>query len=96
MSKLASRSSKRTELLLLKQSETERRRLLRLKMDIDIRWNSTYDMILRAMRLRVPLKSWLETQMQSEPGLDRLTLSNTGLEEVKILDRPTPSVCAFY
>jgi hypothetical protein len=42
-------------------------------------------MILRAMRLRVPLKSWLETQMQSEPGLDRLTLSNTDWKKLRYL-----------
>jgi hypothetical protein len=70
---------------LLKQTEIERRRLLRLKTDIDIRWNSTYDMILRAMRLRVPLKSWLEAQMEKDPALDRLTLTNTDWKKLRYL-----------
>jgi len=46
-------------------------------MDIDIQWNSTYNMILQAMQLHIPLKSWLEAQMEKEPTLDRLTITNT-------------------
>lgn len=42
-------------------------------------------MILRAMRLRVPLKSWLEAQMVKEPDLDRLTLSNTDWKKLNYL-----------
>ncbi|OAF63412.1 hypothetical protein VC83_00304 [Pseudogymnoascus destructans] len=40
LSNLVSRSAKKTELLLQKQSDIEAKRLLQLKRDIDIRWNS--------------------------------------------------------
>lgn len=56
-----------------------------MKLDIEVRWNSTYDMILRAMRLRVPLKSWLESQMVDDPALDRLTLTNIDWKKLKYL-----------
>ena len=42
-------------------------------------------MILRAMRLRVPLKSWLEAQMEKEPTLDRLTITNTDWKKLRYL-----------
>ena len=57
---MTSRSAKRTELLLQKQSEQESKRLLRMVGDISIRWNSTYDMVLWAMRLCIPLRNWLD------------------------------------
>ena len=53
--------------------------------DISIRWNSTYDMILRAMRLRIPLRNWLDEQVLVEPGLERLALSNMDWKKLKYL-----------
>ncbi len=50
--------------------------MLKLKKDINICWNLIYDIILRAIQLRVPLKSWLEAQIEKEPGLERLALTN--------------------
>jgi hypothetical protein len=85
MSTIIHRSGIKTDLLLAKQSEIEQKRLLQPKVDIEIRWNSTYDMILRAIRLRIPLKSWLETQMEKDPSLDRLTLTNTDWKKLKYL-----------
>ena len=52
---MTSRFAKRTELLLQKQSEQESVQLLQMVEDIPIRWNSTYNMILQAMRLCFPL-----------------------------------------
>jgi hypothetical protein len=82
---MTSRSAKRTELLLQKQSEQESDRLLRMLGDISIRWNSTYDMILRAMRLRIPLRNWLDEQVLLEPGLDRLALATIDWKKLKYL-----------
>jgi hypothetical protein len=82
---MTSRSAKRTELLLQKQSEQESHRLLRMVGDISIRWNSTYDMVLRAMRLRIPLRNWLDEQVLMEPGLDRLALSTLDWKKLKYL-----------
>ena len=53
--------------------------------DISIRWNSTYDMILRAMRLRIPLRNWLDEQVLQEPDLERLALSNMDWKKLKYL-----------
>ncbi|RFU24974.1 hypothetical protein B7463_g11361, partial [Scytalidium lignicola] len=85
LSTIISRSGIKTDLLLTKQSEIEQKRLLRPKIDFDIRWNSTYDMILRAKRLRYSLKSWLEEQMEKEPTLDRLILTNTDWKKLDYL-----------
>ena len=82
---MTSRSAKRTELLLQKQLEQESVRLLRMVGDIPIRWNSTYDMILRAMRLRFPLRNWLDEQVSQEPDLERLALSNIDWKKLKYL-----------
>ena len=82
---MTSRSAQRTELLLQKQSEQESTRLLRMVGDISIRWNSTYDMILRAMRLRIPLQNWLDEQVLLEPGLDGLALSTLDWKKLKYL-----------
>jgi hAT family C-terminal dimerisation region len=82
---MTSRSAKRTELLLQKQSEQESVRLLRIVGDIPIRWNSTYDMILRAMRLRIPLRNWLDEEILVDPGLERLALSNMDWKKLKYL-----------
>jgi hypothetical protein len=85
ISNLANRSAKKTELLLQKQSDLEVKRLLRLKRDIGIRWNSTYDMIVRAIRLRIPIKSWLEAQIIKETNLDQLELTQTDWKKLKYL-----------
>src|SRR5580692_5991202 len=82
---MTSRSAKRTDLLLQKQSEQESERLLRMIGDISIRWNSTYDMILRAMRLRIPLRNWLDEQILQEPGLECLDLSNIDWKKLRYL-----------
>jgi hAT family C-terminal dimerisation region len=82
---MTSRSAKRTELLLQKQSEQESVRLLRMVGDIPIRWNSTYDMILRAMRLRIPLRNWLDEEISLEPDLERLALSPIDWKKLKYL-----------
>jgi hypothetical protein len=82
---MTSRSAKRTELLLQKQSEQESKRLLRMVGDISIRWNSTYDMVLRAMRLRIPLRNWLDEEISIDPGLERLALSNMDWKKLKYL-----------
>jgi hypothetical protein len=44
--------------------------------DIPIRWNSTYDMILRAKRIHFPLRDWLDEQILNDPSQERLSLSN--------------------
>jgi hypothetical protein len=80
-----SRSAKRTEHLLQKQSEQESVRLLRMVGDIPIRWNSTYDMILRALRLRIPLRNWLDEEILVDPGLEQLSLSNMDWKKLKYL-----------
>src|SRR5580692_4294821 len=82
---MTSRSAKRTELLLQKQSEQESEQLLRMVGDIPIWWNSTYDMILRAMCLRIPLRNWLDEQVILEPGLERLALSNMDWRKLRYL-----------
>ena len=82
---MMSRSAKRTELLLQKQSEQESKRLLRMVGDISIWWNSTYDMILRAMRLRIPLRNWLDEEILVDPGLECLMLSNMDWKKLKYL-----------
>src|SRR6266436_10120645 len=86
-----SRSATNTELLLQKQSEQESDRLLRMVGDIPIRWNSTYDMILRAMRIRFPLRDWLDEMIMKDATYERLSLSNLDwkkLEYLIILLRP--------
>jgi hypothetical protein len=82
---MTSRLAKRTELLLQKQSEHESVSLLRMVRDISIWWNSTYDMILRAMRLCFPLRNWLDEQILVELGLERLALSNMNWKKLKYL-----------
>ena len=80
-----------TELLLQKQSEQESERLLRMVGDIPIRWNSTYDMILRAMRIRFPLRDWLDEMIMKDATHKLLSLSNLDwkkLEYLIILLRP--------
>jgi hypothetical protein len=59
--------------------------------DIPIRWNSTYDMILRAKRIRFPLRDWLDEQILRDPSHERLSLSNRDwkkLDYLIILLRP--------
>ena len=82
---MTSRSAKRTELLLQKQSEQESYLLLRMVGDISIRWNSIYNIILQAMRLRIPLRNWLDEQVLQEPDLERLALSNMDWKKLKYL-----------
>jgi hypothetical protein len=82
---MTSRSAKRTELLLQKQSEQESVRLLRMAGDISIRWNSTYDMILRAIRLRIPLRNWLDEQIAQQPDLECLALSTMEWKKLRYL-----------
>ena len=82
---MMSRSATSTELLLQKQSEQESDRLLRMLGDIPIRWNSTYDMILRATRLRIPLRNWLDEMILNEPSHECLSLSNTDWKKLKYL-----------
>jgi hypothetical protein len=72
---MTSQSAKRIELLLQKQLEQESDRLFRIVRDISIRWNSMYDMILRAMHLCIPLRNWLDEQVLLEPDLECLALS---------------------
>ena len=76
---------KRTELLLQKQSEQKSKRLLRMVGDISIQWNSKYDMVLRAMCLRIPLQNWLDEEISMDPGLERLALSNMDWKKLKYL-----------
>jgi hAT family C-terminal dimerisation region len=88
---MMSRSGTSTELLLQKQSEQDSDRLLRMLGDIPIRWNSTYDMILRAKRIRFPLRDWLDEQILNDPSNERLSLSNRDwkkLDYLIILLRP--------
>ena len=80
-----SRSAASTELLLQKQSEQESDQLLRMVGDIPIRWNSTYDMILRAMHLRIPLRNWLDDVILNNPSQERLSLSNLDWKKLKYL-----------
>jgi hypothetical protein len=59
--------------------------------DIPIRWNSTYDMILRAKCIRFPLQDWLDEQILNDPSQERLSLSNLDwkkLDYLIILLRP--------
>jgi hypothetical protein len=42
-------------------------------------------MILRAMRLRIPLRNWLDEQVLVEPGLERLALLNMDWKKLKYL-----------
>ena len=59
--------------------------------DIPIRWNSTYDMILRAKLIRFPLRDWLDEQILNDPSQERLSLSNLDwkkLDYLIILLRP--------
>jgi hypothetical protein len=42
-------------------------------------------MIIRATRLRIPLKSWLEAQIIEDPALDRLAISSTDWKKLKYL-----------
>src|SRR5580692_6679842 len=79
------------ELLLQKQSEQGSDRLLQMVGDIPIRWNSTYDMILRAKRIRFSLRDWLDELLVRDPTVESLCLSNLDwkkLEYLIILLRP--------
>ena len=80
-----SRSGTSTELLLQKQSEQELVRLLRMVGDILIRWNSTYDMILRAKRIHFPLQDWLDEQILNDPSQECLSLSNLDWKKLDYL-----------
>jgi hypothetical protein len=82
---MMSRSAKRTEHLLQKQSEQEYKRLLRMVGDIPIRWNSTYNMILWVLRLYIPLRNWLDEEILEDPGLEHLSLSNVDWKKLKYL-----------
>ena len=82
---MMSRSAKRTEHLLQKQSEQESVRLLWMVGDIPIRWNSTYDMILQARRLHIPLRNWLDEEILEDPSLEHLSLSNMDWNKLKYL-----------
>jgi hypothetical protein len=82
---MTSRSAKRTELLLQKQSDQESVQLLQMVEDIPIQWNSTYDMILWAMCLRIPLRNWLDEEISLEPDLERLALSPIDWKKLKYL-----------
>ena len=53
--------------------------------DIPIRWNSTYDMILRAKRIRFPLRDWLDEQILNDPSQERLSLSNLDWKKLDYL-----------
>ena len=53
--------------------------------DISIWWNSTYNMILQAMRLHIPLRNWLDEQILLEPDLERLALTNIDWKKLKYL-----------
>jgi hypothetical protein len=53
--------------------------------DILIQWNSTYDMVLRAMHLRIPLQNWLNEEISMDPRLERLALSNMDWKKLKYL-----------
>ena len=82
---MTSQLAKRTELLLQKQSEQESKRLLQMVGDISIWWNSIYNMVLRAMRLRIPLRNWLDEEISMDPGLERLALSNMDWKKLRYL-----------
>ena len=53
--------------------------------DIPIRWNSTYDMILWALHLRIPLRNWLDEEILEDPDLEYLSLSNMDWKKLKYL-----------
>ena len=53
--------------------------------DISIRWNSTYDMILRAMCLQIPLRNWLNEQIAQQPDLKCLALSTMEWKKLRYL-----------
>jgi hypothetical protein len=53
--------------------------------DISIRWNSIYDMILRVMRLCIPLQNWLNKQVLLKPDLECLALSSMDWKKLKYL-----------
>jgi hypothetical protein len=53
--------------------------------DIPIRWNSTYNMILRALLLCIPLWNWLDEEILEDPGLEHLSLSNVDWKKLKYL-----------
>ena len=80
-----SRSATNTELLLQKQSEQGSNRLLRMVGDIPIRWNSTYDMILRAKRIRFSLRDWLDELLVRGPTVENLCLSNLDWKKLEYL-----------
>ena len=82
---MTSRLATSTELLLQKQSEQESDRLLQMVGDIPIWWNSTYDMILRARRLRIPLRNWLDDVILNDPSQERLSLSTLDWKKLKYL-----------
>ena len=42
-------------------------------------------MVLRAMRLRIPLRNWLDKEISMDPGLERLALSNMDWKKLKYL-----------
>ena len=53
--------------------------------NILIWWNSTYDMILQAIRLRIPLRNWLDKQILLKPDLEYLALTNIDWKKLKYL-----------
>ena len=53
--------------------------------DIPIKWNSTYDIILQALRLRILLRNWLDEEILEDPGLEHLSLSNVDWKKLKYL-----------
>ena len=53
--------------------------------DIPIKWNSTYDIILQALRLRILLRNWLDEEILEDLGLEHLSLSNVDWKKLKYL-----------
>ena len=82
---MINRSAKRTEHLLQKQSGQESVWLLQMVGNIPIRWNSTYDMIIQALRLCIPLWNWLDEEILEDPDLEHLSLSNINQKKLKYL-----------
>jgi hypothetical protein len=92
---MTSQSTKRTELLLQK-SEQESERLLQIVGDISILWNSTYNMIIQAMRLRIPLQNWLDEEVLLEPYLEHLSSITYGLEKIEVSNHSSTSIYRVY
>ena len=92
---MTSQSAKRTELLLQK-SEQESERLLQIVGDISTLWNSTYNMIIQAMRLRIPLQNWLDEEVLLEPYLEYLSSITYGLEKIEVSNHSSTSIYRVY